>query len=493
MANATEKPKRKPRSMIIRTKLPMPTQHPEDRAKNFDEVPYGYNEAEAMFEAQRCLQCKNQPCVKGCPVEVPIRDFIILITERKFMEAASLIKTKNGLPAVTGRVCPQETQCEARCTLGRRYEPVAIGNLERFVADYARDHGEEVAEIPPKTGKKIAIVGAGPAGLTCASDLALKGHDVSIFEALHKPGGVLIYGIPEFRLPKDTVKYEIDYVKKLGVEVNTNFIVGRNKTVGELLKEYDAVFIGSGAGAPRLLKLSGINLVNVYSANEYLTRVNLMKAYLFPDYKTPVKIGKNVVTIGAGNVAMDSARTAKRLGAENSIIIYRRSRKECPARAEEVHHAEEEEVEFRFLTNPVRIIGDELGKVKAVECLEYELGEPDESGRAKPIPIPGSEHLIECDVVIIAVGNDPNPLIPMTTPELETTKWGTIVTETATGKTSMKQVYAGGDISTGAATVIAAMGAGKIAAKSIHKEIMGISDDDDDKVSLTPGTFKTER
>lgn len=472
---------RKPRPRIIRTKLPMPTQNPEDRIDNFSEVPYGYNEAEAMLEAQRCLQCKNQPCVSGCPVEVPIRDFIILIREGKFMEAAVIIKTKNSLPAVTGRVCPQELQCESKCVMGRRYQPVAIGNLERFAADYAREEGEKIPELPKSTGKKIAVVGAGPAGLTCAGDLALHGHNVTIFEALHEPGGVLVYGIPEFRLPKDMVKYEIEYLVKLGVEVKLNFLVGKNKTVEELLNEYDAVFVGSGAGAPRLLNIPGINLVNVYSANEYLTRVNLLKGYLFPEYKTPVKRGRSVVVIGAGNVAMDSARTAKRLGAEHSIIVYRRSRKECPARVEEVHHAEEEEIEFRFLTNPVRIIGDELGAVRAVECLQFELGEPDETGRAKPIPIPGSEHLIECDVVVISVGNDPNPIIPRTTPDLEISKWGTIVTDRSTGKTSKEGVYAGGDIATGAATVIAAMGAGKIAAKSIHKQVMGIEETEIEK------------
>ncbi|MCG3220240.1 MAG: NADPH-dependent glutamate synthase [Candidatus Heimdallarchaeota archaeon] len=459
----------------------MPTQNPEDRIDNFSEVPYGYNEAEAMLEAQRCLQCKNQPCVSGCPVEVPIRDFIILIREGKFMEAAVIIKTKNSLPAVTGRVCPQELQCESKCVMGRRYQPVAIGNLERFAADYAREEGEKIPELPKSTGKKIAVVGAGPAGLTCAGDLALHGHNVTIFEALHEPGGVLVYGIPEFRLPKDMVKYEIEYLVKLGVEVKLNFLVGKNKTVEELLNEYDAVFVGSGAGAPRLLNIPGINLVNVYSANEYLTRVNLLKGYLFPEYKTPVKRGRSVVVIGAGNVAMDSARTAKRLGAEHSIIVYRRSRKECPARVEEVHHAEEEEIEFRFLTNPVRIIGDELGAVRAVECLQFELGEPDETGRAKPIPIPGSEHLIECDVVVISVGNDPNPIIPRTTPDLEISKWGTIVTDRSTGKTSKEGVYAGGDIATGAATVIAAMGAGKIAAKNIHKQVMGIEETEIEK------------
>jgi glutamate synthase (NADPH/NADH) small chain len=460
----------------------MPTQNPEDRVDNFEEVPYGYNEAEAMLEAQRCLKCKNQPCVSGCPVEVPIRDFITFISEGKFMEAAALIKTKNSLPAVTGRVCPQELQCEAKCVMGRRYQPVAIGNLERFAADYAREEGEQIPELPKSTGKKIAVVGAGPAGLTCAGDLALLGHKVTIFEALHESGGVLVYGIPEFRLPKDMVKYEIDYLVQLGVEIKLNFLVGKNKTVDELLNEYDAVFVGSGAGAPRLLNVPGINLVNVYSANEYLTRVNLLKGYLFPEYKTPVKRGKSVVVIGAGNVAMDAARTAKRLGAEHSIIVYRRSRKECPARVEEVHHAEEEEIEFRFLTNPVRIIGDELGAVRAVECLQFELGEPDETGRAKPIPIPGSEHLIECDVVVISVGNDPNPIIPRTTPDLEISKWGTIVTDRSTGKTSKERVYAGGDIATGAATVIAAMGAGKVAAKNIHKQIMGIEETEiDDK------------
>ncbi len=469
---------RKPRTQLIRTKLSMPCQEPVDRVQNFDEVPYGYNEAEAVFEAQRCLKCKNQPCVSGCPVEVPIRDFIMLVKEKKFMEAAALIKTKNSLPAVTGRVCPQESQCEAKCVMGRRHQPVAIGNLERFVADYARDQGEKVPELPDPTGKTVAIVGAGPAGLTCAGDLALMGHKVIIYEALHAPGGVLIYGIPEFRLPKGIVKYEIDFLKKIGVEIKLNYIVGSNKTVDELLDEFDAVFVGSGAGAPRFLNIPGINLVNVYSANEYLTRVNLLRGYKFPEYKTPVKRGKTVMIIGAGNVAMDSARTAKRLGAEHSIIVYRRSKKECPARQEEIHHADEEDIEFRFLTNPVRVIGDELGRVKAVECLQYELGEPDETGRAKPIPIPGSEHLVECEVVVIAVGNDPNPTIPRTTPDLEVSRWGTIVTDRSTGKTSKERVYAGGDIATGASTVIAAMGAGKVAAKDIHKQIMGIKDEE---------------
>ncbi|MHA1867007.1 MAG: NADPH-dependent glutamate synthase [Candidatus Heimdallarchaeaceae archaeon] len=468
------------RKPLVRTRLPMATQRPEDRINNFDEVPYGYNEAEAVLESQRCLQCRNAPCVKGCPVEVPIPQFIKLVQQGKFVEAAEIIKTKNSLPAITGRVCPQELQCEARCVMGKRYQPVSIGNLERFVADYAREHGEKLPELPEPTGKKVAVVGAGPAGLSCAGDLALLGHDVTVFEALHAPGGVLIYGIPEFRLPKDIVKYETSYLKKIGVKIIPNFIIGKNKTVKELLNEFDAVFIGTGAGSPRLLNIPGVNLVNVYSANEYLTRVNLLKGYLFPEYKTPVKKGKTVITIGAGNVAMDSARTAKRLGAENSIIVYRRSKKECPARVEEVHHAEEEGIDFRFLTNPIRIIGDEKGRVKALECLRYKLGEPDETGRAKPIPIEGSEHIIECDVVIIAIGNNPNPIIPQTTPDLETSKWGTIITNSKTGETSLQRVYAGGDIATGAATVIAAMGAGKIAAKSIHKQLMGHEIDEEE-------------
>ncbi|MHA1204086.1 MAG: NADPH-dependent glutamate synthase [Candidatus Heimdallarchaeaceae archaeon] len=476
----SEAKKSRGRKPLVRTRLPMATQRPEDRVKNFNEVPYGYNEAEAVLESQRCLQCRNAPCVKGCPVEVPIPQFIKLVQEGKFVEAAEVIKTKNSLPAITGRVCPQELQCEARCVMGRRYQPVSIGNLERFVADYAREHGEALPELPEPTGKKVAVVGAGPAGLTCAGDLALLGHEVTVFEALHAPGGVLIYGIPEFRLPKDIVRYETNYLKKLGVKIIPNFIIGKNKTVKELLNEFDAVFIGTGAGSPRLLKIPGINLVNVYSANEYLTRVNLLKGYLFPEYKTPVKKGKTVVTIGAGNVAMDAARTAKRLGAENSIIVYRRSKKECPARVEEVHHAEEEGIDFRFLTNPIRIIGDENGRVKALECLRYKLGEPDETGRAKPIPIEGSEHIIECDVVIIAIGNNPNPIIPQTTPDLETSKWGTIITNSKTGETSLQRVYAGGDIATGAATVIAAMGAGKIAAKSIHKQLMGHEIDEEE-------------
>ncbi len=470
--NEENKPKSTKRQSLIKQKTPMPSQDPIERRYNFKEVPLGYSEEEVLIEASRCLNCKHSPCQRGCPVEVPIRDFITLIKNRAYMEAAELIKTKNSLPAITGRVCPQESQCEARCIMGRRYEPVAIGNLERFVADYARKHGETIPNIPNSTGKKIAIVGAGPAGLTCASDLALMGHKVEIFEALHKSGGVLVYGIPEFRLPKKIVKYEVDYVKKLGVEIHNNFIVGRNKTIDDLLHKYDAVFIGSGAGAPRLLDIKGINLINVYSANEYLTRVNLMRGYKFPEYQTPVKRAKKVVTIGAGNVAMDASRTAKRLGAEESIIVYRRSRKECPARQDEIHHAEEEGIDFKFLNNPVRLIPDALGKVKAIECLRYDLGEPDESGRAKPIPIPGSEHLIECDLVIIAIGNKPNTLISSTTPDLDVSRWGTIVTDLKTGKTSKEGVFAGGDVATGAATVIAAMGTGKIAAQSIDEYIM---------------------
>ncbi len=455
-------------------RVPMPEQPPEERIHNFNEVALGFTPELAMAEAERCLSCPTAPCVKGCPVEVPIMEFIKLVKEGKFLEAALKIKEKNSLPAITGRVCPQEEQCEAKCVLSHKFEPVAIGRLERFVADYARQVGEPEPELAPKTGKRVAIVGSGPAGLTCASDLAKLGHDVVIFEALHKPGGVLTYGIPEFRLPKEIVRVEIEYVKKLGVEIKTNHVIGALDTVDELLENgFDAVFIGSGAGAPRFLRIPGINLLNVYSANEFLTRVNLMKAYKFPEYDTPIKVGKKVAVLGAGNVAMDAARTALRLGAKEVHIIYRRSRKEMPARLEEIEHAEDEGIIFDFLVNPTKIIGDEKGWVKGLELIKMRLGEPDDSGRRRPIPIEGSEFFFECDQVIIAIGNDPNPIIPNTTPGLTTTRWGTILTDLKTGRTTKKGVFAGGDVATGAATVIAAMGAGKIAARHIHEYIMG--------------------
>jgi glutamate synthase (NADPH/NADH) small chain len=459
-----------------RRKIPrqkMPEQDPKRRKHNFEEVPYGFTEELAVMEAKRCIKCKKPLCVTGCPVNIDIPGFVRLIEEGKFIEAAWKLKEQNALPAVTGRVCPQETQCEIKCILGKKGEPVSIGRLERFAADYERKTGKaEMPEIAEPTGKKVAIIGAGPAGLTVAGDLIKLGHSVTIFEALHETGGVLVYGIPEFRLPKEIVKYEIDYLKKLGVEIIMDYVVGMARTVDELLEDgYDAVFIATGAGLPMFMDIPGENLVGVYSANEYLTRSNLMKSFRFPEYGTAPVRSRKTVTIGGGNVAMDSARTAIRLGAE-SVIVYRRSREEMPARDEEIHHAEEEGIEFQLLTNPVRIIGDEEGRVKAVECIKMELGDPDDSGRRRPVPVEGSEFIIECDTVIPALGNLPNPLIPMTTPDLKTTRWGTLECNPDTLETSKKGVFAGGDIVTGAATVISAMGAGKIAAASIHEYIM---------------------
>ncbi|MDO9528694.1 MAG: NADPH-dependent glutamate synthase [Syntrophales bacterium] len=461
----------KERKKIPRQK--MPEQDPKRRKHNFEEVPYGFTEELAVMEAKRCIQCKKPLCITGCPVNIDIPAFISLIEEGKFIEAAWKLKEQNALPAVTGRVCPQETQCEIKCILGKKGEPVAIGRLERFAADYERKAGKiKIPEIAEPTGKKIAIIGAGPAGLTVAGDLIKLGHSVTIFEALHETGGVLVYGIPEFRLPKEIVKFEIDYLKKLGVEIIMDYVVGKARTVDELLSSgYDAVFIGTGAGLPMFMDIPGENLVGVYSANEYLTRSNLMKSFRFPEYGTVPIRSKKTVTIGGGNVAMDSARTAVRSGAE-SVIVYRRSREEMPARDEEIHHAEEEGIEFQLLTNPVQIIGDAEGRVKAVECIKMELGEPDDSGRRRSAPVEGSEFIIECDTVIPALGNLPNPLIPMTTPDLKTTRWGTLECDPDTLETSKEGVFAGGDIVTGAATVISAMGAGKTAAASIHEYIM---------------------
>jgi len=460
----------KERKKIPRQK--MPEQDPRRRRHNFEEVPYGFTEELAITEAKRCLKCKKPLCMTGCPVNIRIPEFIKLIEEGKFIEAAWKLKEQNALPAVTGRVCPQESQCEAKCILGKKGEPVAIGRLERFAADFERIAGDiQLPQLPEPTGKKIAIIGAGPAGLTVAGDLIKLGHKITIFEALHEPGGVLVYGIPEFRLPKNIVKAEVDYLRRLGVDIKTDFVVGKAHTVDELLSNgYDAVFIGTGAGLPIFMNIPGENLVGVYSANEYLTRSNLMKAFRFPEYGTAPVRSKKVITIGGGNVAMDSARTAMRLGAE-SIIVYRRSRAEMPARAEEIHHAEEEGIQLMILTNPVRILGDDQGRVKAVECIRMELGEPDASGRRRPVPIEGSEFIMECDTVIPALGNRPNPLIPMTTPALETTRWGTLEADPDTLETTMKGVFAGGDIVTGAATVISAMGAGKTAAASIHEYV----------------------
>lgn len=451
-------------------KVPMREQPPEERIKNFNEVPLGYTPEEAIQEAKRCLQCKDPPCVKGCPVEIDIPGFIKAIAEGDFKRAIHILKEKNSLPAICGRVCPQEDQCEKLCTLGKLGEPVAIGRLERFAADWEAEQGDvEIPEIPPPTGKRVAVVGSGPAGLTVASDLAKMGHEVVIFEALHKPGGVLMYGIPEFRLPKRIVEREVDYVKKLGVKIITSFVVGKTKTVDELLQEYDAVFIGTGAGLPWFMGIPGENYNGIYSANEYLTRVNLMKAYLFPEYDTPVIRGERVAVIGGGNVAMDAARTALRLGAKKSMIIYRRSRKEMPARIEEIQRAEEEGVEFHFLTLPVRYHADENGWVKEMECIRMKLGEPDSSGRRRPIPIEGSNFRIPVDVVVVAIGQSPNPLIPNTTPGLKIGKHGNVITDPLTGKTSRKGVFAGGDIATGAATVILAMGAARVAARAIDE------------------------
>ena len=461
-----------------RRKIPrvvMPEQKPEERVKNFNEVPYGLTPELAIKEAQRCLECKKQPCVPGCPVEVDIPGFIGLVTEGKFVDAARKIKETNSLPAVCGRVCPQEEQCEIVCILGKKGKPVAIGHLERFVADYEREAGKiEVPEIKASTGKKVAIVGSGPAGLTVAGDLAKLGHKVVIFEALHRAGGVLVYGIPEFRLPKTIVQSEVDYLKLMGVEVKTSTVIGKLKSIDELLDEegFDAVFIGTGAGLPNFMRIPGENLGGVYSANEYLTRNNLMRAFDFPKAPTPVKSGKNVAVLGGGNTAMDSVRTALRLGADNGYIVYRRSRNEMPARIEEIHHAEQEGVQFKFLTTPIRFIGDENNWVKAMECLQMELGEPDASGRRRPIPIEGSNYEISVDTVVIAIGNSSNPLIPQSTPGLETNKWGNIIVKDDSMLSSREGVYAGGDIVTGGATVILAAGAGKKAARAIHDYIM---------------------
>lgn len=463
----SDKPKKKAPSKV---KRPMPEQEPKVRATNFDEVALGYTAEDALAEAQRCLQCKDPTCKQGCPVEVDIPEFIAEIKEGRFDEAARVIRRKNNLPAICGRVCPQENQCEKYCLMGKRFEPVAIGRLERFVADYAlQNRPEEQAQTAASAdAKRVAVVGSGPAGLTCAADLARMGYRVTVFEALHKPGGVLVYGIPEFRLPKRVVQSEVDYVKSLGVEFQVNAVIGKTLTVDDLFEDgYDAVFIGTGAGAPRFLRIPGENLNGVYTANEFLTRTNLMKAYLFPEYATPIKIGRKVAVVGAGNVAVDTARTALRLGAEEVNIVYRRSRQEMPARLEEVQHAEEEGIRFNLLTNPVAIIGDEKGWVREMECVRMELGEPDASGRRRPVLIEGSNFKLEADIVVIAIGQNPNPLVPRTTPGLEIGPRGTITADMDSGQTSREGVFAGGDIVTGAATVILAMGAGKKAARAI--------------------------
>jgi len=453
---------------VQKTKHPMPQQPAAERVHNFREVPLGYAPDVAVAEAKRCLQCKNKPCMKGCPVEIDIPGFLQCITLGDFEKAAEVIRAKNNLPAISGRVCPYEDQCECECTLKKAGEPVGIGRLERFIADYERTKGAVVPPRPQQNGKRVAVVGSGPAGLTCAGDLAKQGYDVVVYEALHAPGGVLMYGIPEFRLPKVIVHSEVDYIKKLGVTVDYDMVVGKSITVPELLEEFDAVFIGTGAGLPNWLNIPGENLDGVYSANEFLTRVNMMKAYEFPKSDTPVKIGKVVATFGAGNVAMDCARTSLRLGAEKSYILYRRTEAEMPARAEEIEHAKEEGVVFKLLTNPVRFIGTEKGILKEVEFLTMKLGEPDESGRRRPVPIPGSEQVLAIDTALVAIGQSPNPLIPQSMPDLKLGKHGNIITDEE-GRTSIPGIFAGGDIATGAATVILAMGAGKKAARAIDQ------------------------
>ena len=453
------------------TKLPMPEQDPKVRARNFEEVSYGYTEEMAVEEAQRCLHCKHMPCVSGCPVNVQIPKFIQLIAEHKFADACAAIKETSALPAVCGRVCPQETQCEAKCVRGIKGEPVAIGRLERFAADWDMKNGKNEVVKPESNGHKVAVIGAGPAGLTCAGDLAKKGYEVTIFEAFHKAGGVLVYGIPEFRLPKAIVQKEVEGLEKMGVKVMTDMVIGKVLSIDELMDDmgFEAVFIGSGAGLPMFMGIEGEDLVGVSSANEFLTRINLMKAYR-DDYDTPIRKGKNVAVVGGGNVAMDAARSAMRLGAEHVYIIYRRSEAELPARREEVHHAKEEGIEFVLLTNPVKIHGDENANVKSVECIKMELGEPDASGRRRPIPVEGSNFEIPVDTVIMSLGTSPNPLIRTTTEGLEANKKGCLVADEHMA-TTREGVYAGGDAVTGAATVILAMGAGKTAAASIDEYI----------------------
>lgn len=459
---------------IPERKTPMREQPAQERIHNFNEVALGYTEEEAVAEANRCLQCKVPLCVKGCPVNIDIPGFIRYVREKDFEKAAEVIKKYNNLPAICGRVCPQENQCEAQCVVGRMkdHEPVAIGRLERFVADWEAEHiGLKLPKRSPKRSQKVAVIGAGPGGITCAADLAKLGYEVVIFEAFHKPGGVLIYGIPEFRLPKAIVEREMEYVRALGVEVKTDIIVGKTISVREILDEFDAVYIGIGAGAPKFMGIPGTNLIGVFSASEILTRVNLMKAYAFPAYDTPVKKGDNVIVVGAGNVAMDAARTVLRLGAKKVTVVYRRSEQEMPARLEEYHHALEEGIEFNWLTQPVRYVGDENGRLTAVECIKMRLGEPDESGRRRPVPVESSNFVIEADMAIEAIGQGPQKILLQDFPELKLNKWGYIEVDPETCATNVPGVYAGGDIVTGAATVIEAMGAGKIAAKSIHQHL----------------------
>lgn len=459
---------------IAPKKVEMPRQEPKVRVTNFNEVALGYSEEEAQREARRCLQCKKAPCIKACPVEIDIPGFIARITEKDYQGAIRKIKEDNLLPAMCGRVCPQEGLCEKACTLSKKYEPVAIGRLERFAADWElQRNNPERSPLPPPTGKGVAVIGSGPAGLSCAGDLARLGHNVTIFEALHKPGGVLVYGIPEFRLPKAIVEREVEYIRSLGAEVKTGYVIGKIYALDELFSQgYDAIFIGIGAGLPKFMDIPGENLNGVYSANEFLTRANLMKAYLFPEYDTPIKIGRRVAVIGGGNVAMDASRTALRLGARQVFNIYRRSRQEMPARLEEIQNAKDEGVEFEFLTNPIRVLGNREGWVTGIECIKMELGEPDESGRRRPVPIRGSEFTIGVDVVVMAIGAGANPLLPSATPDLKLNEWGYIVADETTGKTSKEGVWAGGDIVSGAATVISAMASGRKSARAIHQYLM---------------------
>ncbi len=458
-------------------RVPMPRQDPKIRGRNFNEVALGYSLEQAQEEASRCIQCPKRACVDGCPVEIDIPEFIKAISDGDMPEAVRILKSKNSLPGICGRVCPQETQCEETCSLAKKEAPIAIGRLERYVADWERANMPSVnpSPVPPApTGKRIAVVGSGPAGLTAAADLAKLGYSVTIFEALHVAGGVLMYGIPEFRLPKEIVQAEVDYVASLGAKIELDSVVGKLVTIDELLGNgYEAIFLGTGAGAPMFMNIPGENLNGIYSANEFLTRVNLMKAYQFPEYDTPVKIGRRVAVIGGGNVAMDSARCALRLGADEVYIIYRRSEAEMPARREELENAMEEGINFKLLTNPKRFLGDEQNWVVGMECYEMELGEPDETGRRRPIVKEGSEFIIDVDMVVAALGTRPNPLVASTTPGLETTKWGTVVADEETGKTVKDKVWAGGDIVTGAATVISAMGIGKRAAADIDKYLRG--------------------
>ena len=456
--------------MVVRkTSVPIPEQDPEVRIQNFDEVALGYSAEQAVEEAKRCLQCKDRPCVSGCPVEVDIPAFVKLVAEKRFSEAIRKIKETNNLPAICGRVCPQEEQCAMHCTLGKKFEPVAIGRLERFVADLELETGLPPVSSAKPSGKKVAVVGSGPAGLTAAADLAKLGHEVILFEALHKAGGVLMYGIPNFRLPKEVVGAEVEYVKSLGVKLEADIVIGKLYSVDELLQRFDAVFIGTGAGLPHFIGIPGENLPGIYSANEFLIRVNLMKAYLFPEYDTPIKVGRHVVTVGGGNVAMDAARTALRLGAEESVILYRRTESEMPARIEEIKRAKEEGVKFQLLSQPVKILGGDC--VEAIECIRMELGAPDESGRRRPVPVKGSNFVLGADLIVVAIGQGPNPLIPKCTPDLKTNSDGTIQVDERTCMTSKEGVFAGGDIATGEATVIQAMSAGKRAARSIHEHI----------------------